>query len=240
MSSSSSLLFYPRGETGVLIIHGLSSSNVKYREFSKFLADNNISVKAPILSGHGTNPIYLRDYHAEDWIREISDEIRDFKKVARKIYLLGDSFGGNIALKLASQNNISGLILVSTPVYLTNHRWRKFLLSTLGLVKRYYIKENDSSFQTCGYSKIPVVSIRKMLKFITKETFFDLPCVKIPTLIFHSLGDKVVDKESAYFLYKKIGSANKKLFWVDNKTHSLLTSNKKDIIFKEILKFIRP
>ena len=48
--------FIKKGKTGILCVHGFTSSAWDYREFGKYLADKGYTVSAPLIAGHGTTP----------------------------------------------------------------------------------------------------------------------------------------------------------------------------------------
>src|SRR5438046_9958428 len=60
--------FYPGGETGCLLLHGLSPSPFTLRELGGYLAGQGITVAAPLLAGHGTSPEDLRTKTWPDWV----------------------------------------------------------------------------------------------------------------------------------------------------------------------------
>ena len=71
---------------------------------------------------------------------------------------------------------------------------------------------------------------------VTKEL---LPRVNCPTLVFQSRDDHVVIPDNAPFIIEKIGTKNKRLFWLENSYHVATLDNDKELIARETLKFIQ-
>lgn len=235
-----------KGETGILLIHGFTRSCKHLIELSRYLLEKNISVVAPRLAGHGTTLEDLMETNCYDWLRSAEQGLKTLRKNVKNVYILGDSFGGNLAINLAAKNKISGLILIGAPVRIKREILIKTLLPPVKLVRKYYNKSRlrhdiFGQFTEMGsYSKIPLSNLRQLLKFINEETEKNLRKIHASTLIAQATHDRIVNKKSAKLIYDYLNSDNKEIFLVNTKSHSLLIDNNVKIrIFKKIYEFIQ-
>ncbi len=89
-----------KSEIGVIIIHGLAEHKGRYEDFIKQLSNNNISVFAVDLRGHGESSGKRGD--AKDFFEYLTD-LHSFvcyikeKYPKLKLAIFGHSFGGQIA-----------------------------------------------------------------------------------------------------------------------------------------------
>ena len=72
--------FYKRGKTGMLLIHGFTSTPQELRYLAKYLADKNISVMAPLMKGHGRSPEAMLETNSKDWIDSAEKAYLELKK----------------------------------------------------------------------------------------------------------------------------------------------------------------
>jgi len=94
--------FKKRGKIAALLIHGFTSSPWEMKRIGNFLSKHNITVYAPLLPGHGTSPERLALMKYVQWVEYIGEQIKMLEKDYDEIYLIGSSFGGNLALITAT------------------------------------------------------------------------------------------------------------------------------------------
>ncbi len=236
--------FHKRGKTGVLLIHGFTSSPDEVRSVGDYLARKNYTVSAPLLKGHGTNPRNLLKIRPEQWQKQIIKEMNKLKKICSRVFILGSSFGGNLAFDYASKHRTAGIVTVGAPIL-----WRK---STLRKVP-YYIAKNVKIFQKKKYDytkvreeiikkkiqylNIPLITLGRVLKF-TKKSKKELNNIACPVLIMQSKLDAVVSRDTPEYIFNSIRSKIKKIVWFDKAYHVIIiddTVRKK--AFKEVTDF---
>ena len=103
------------GKKVALMIHGFTSSPKEFRRMGNTLARQGISVCAPLLPGHGTSPERLSIVKYNQWLEFIEEQIKMLEKDYDSIYLVGNSFGGNLAL-LSHNCSKKIKIRISTPL----------------------------------------------------------------------------------------------------------------------------
>ena len=101
MAGAEPFFIYPSTEVGVLLLHGFTSTPAQFMELAEYLAGKGVSVYAPLIAGHGTKPEDLEKTTSKDWIESCEKALDELSEKVKKVFVLGNSFGGNIAFKLA-------------------------------------------------------------------------------------------------------------------------------------------
>lgn len=235
-------------KVGVLLFHGFSSTCHQFKDLGPFLASKGFSVYAPLIAGHGTTPQDLAKTNCEHWKNSAKEAYLNFSKKVKKIVIVGNSFGGNLAFYLANEfnNSFAGIVSLGAPIRLRYQWLIKLRLYTYGWFKRYYRKPRlvyriDYTDMTdeVTYPVIPIKSIRDFFKFLKEETIPNLEKVKVPVLVAHGDIDPVVDPQSAAYIYEHLGSNHKAIFWFKSNRHVLTADGKKQELFEKIYDFIK-
>lgn len=236
--------FYKKGEKGVLLVHGSTSSPSDLRALGKYLADRDITVSAPLVKGHGTSPYCLAVTSWRDWVKSAEDALEELRKQVDKVYVGGNSIGGNIALYLAAKHDVDGVISLGTPIKFRKEAAFKIGFSILSLFKSFQRKwykrliDNDIQKNRVGYDVIPLNIINKGLAMVNASKKL-LPKITAPTLIMNSTKDFGVDEETVDYIDNNIGSKIKKIVWVKDAYHVFIVDKKKEESFKQICDFIK-
>src|SRR3989338_6226400 len=233
-------------ETIAILIHGFTGSPDDLKELAKYLVSKNISVKVPRLAGHGSYWTELEKTSYYDWWKTIEDEVKEASKRYKKIFLIGYSFGGNLALDIAARylNNISGVVTLGISVFLRKETIMKLALPFFHFFlkrykKKYIRKEHLYDYEDSGcYVCVPTKSVYDFYNFIKNYTKKELHRVKVPVLVIHSKDDAIAHPLSSQFVYDRIGSEKKELVMLDEVNHNPLTSKRRDIIFGKIKDFL--
>ena len=89
------------------------------------------------------------------------------------------------------------------------------------------------------YPLIPIKSLGEFLKFLKCETAPNLPKVKVPVLVGHANVDPVVHPKSATYIYERLGSQFKKIFWFDSNAHIVVNGKDRKMLFEKAYDFIK-
>jgi len=230
-------------EKGILFIHGFTSTAKDYVPLGKYLADKNISVHAILLKGHGTCPENMTTTNVYDWIKSAEEGLKKLKKHCKKVVVAGDSFGGNLALILASKYKVDGVITMGTPVRVKRKTitWILFLMNYffLNFKKKWYHKGLAKKIrERITYKHIPlgcILDLGKGVKISRKA----VKKVKAPILIMQSTTDFLVDERSVDYIFHNVKSKHKKVYWFKNGYHVFIMDKNKHIAFREIYDFIK-
>jgi carboxylesterase len=232
---------------GVLLIHGFTGSPSVLRFLGEHLnKKGGYTVKAPLLKGHGTSIEDMEKASWKDWVDDVKNAYKELEKECSKVYVVGYSMGGLLAIILASGVSPDKLVLIA-PALITLDKKAVF-----APIAKYFIKykvkipvkdlfpEEAPKYDlryNIGYDKYPMKSVCDLLKIenLAKKS---LSKVKCPTLIIQSPKDDLVDPKSGDLIYNKIDSEQKELFWLKESIHICTIGPEKNTINEKITEFI--
>lgn len=236
-----------KSECGILFIHGFGDSLWRINGFADLLK-KNFGLMGVLLAGHGTHHDDLLNYTPGDWLRDCENELLKFSKSHKKIYIVGISFGGNLAFDLAIKypDIVAGIICFETPIRITNHELIRICIPFAKPFMKYYNKNkelniNESKFlKSKGiYEKIPLISAERVLKYMENQRE-RLPLLKTPLMIIQSKKSDMVDEGNANYIFNNISSTQKEIYWIEQRLHSRMISEKtKILIYKKAIEFFR-
>ena len=230
---------------GVYIIHGFSSTTHEVRELAKFLGNNGFHSRADNLPGHATDIEDCNNTKYIEWLDFVEKGLAEMISQNEKVYIIGISMGGALALHLASMFPINGIITLAPVLFFKDQfllQWvnpiTKFFHKTVEKKKRFDKKIRDSlSFN--GYNKFPLIALDqyfKMAKIIKKE----LVKIKAPIMILSTKKDLTAPKINVSIISNKVKSEKKIIKEYLHPTHAMLMkSQDQNQIFKDILQFIK-
>ncbi len=220
---------------GVLLIHGLLASPAELKDYGHYLANQGFTVLGIRLKGHGTSPYALRDVSCEQWFASIRRGFNILKVHCPKLFVIGFSTGGALALQLAAENHaeILGLVVVSVPIKFINPAFMLVPLlyntnalvhwvSSLEGVKPFI--DNPPEHPDINYRNTPVRALYELRRMIQHMEAL-LPDIEIPSLVLYADEDPIVLPESAETVYKKLGATDKHLHAIKAKRHGILMEN---------------
>lgn len=97
----------------IVLVHGYGSSSDLFTSFAKKLNEIGVSAYAPDLRGHGrSGGMKLSAESFEDYIKDLEAFISLVKEQehTEKLFLLGHSLGGGIALRYSMEKDVGGII----------------------------------------------------------------------------------------------------------------------------------
>lgn len=232
----------------VIALHGFSSAPREVEKIAKYLNQYDINVYAPRLKGHGTVPEDLKDITYQNWYDSVSRSVTIATLKYKKIYLLGFSTGGLLAILSAKKKDFEfeGLICINTALNLNDIRVKTLIPAVSfwnDLVHSFnaneYAKEyitNHAQNPEINYDKHYIDSISE-LSMLMEKTKKSLKHIKTSTYIIQSSNDPVVNPSSAYEIYDAIENKNKKIEIVESNIHVIITEENTKL-FENIKNFI--
>jgi carboxylesterase len=222
-------------DVGVLLIHGFTSSPNDFRDLGNFLSEKNITVFAPLLPGHGTHPRDLKNIQHEDWLNFVQQSLDSLN--TKKKFVLGYSMGGTLALHLASQNDLNGIMAINAAIFLANE-YIPFI-PLVRIVETYSSTEPAKIIQFLNeervfYDSYPLDSVMELQELIN---VLDIHSITEPTLISQSDNDETVLPESANYIFNNINSQDKEIFILSNSTHANIQYQQ--VAFDKVYDFIQ-
>lgn len=231
-----SLQFISKGNTkAVICIHGFPSTPYTFTWCAQALHAQGFDVYAPLLPGFGTSPDDLVKTHFSHWLGALRSCYLDVRSSYGKVYLLGASLGGSLALSLAAETQAGisapdGICTIGTPVFMNRlHRGilkhpGLYFSRTAGWFTRAIkpgishggdeLTSVDGAHRWIGYRGLyprQIYSILMNLRKLRRK----LPRVDVPLLVIHAQGDRTVPSLNAWYLAQRIGSRDKRLWMID-------------------------
>ena len=232
--------FYIKGNNiGCLLIHGFTSSPYEFRFLVDHLKNKSYTVHVPLLPGHGRSHQVLKNCSWYDWYDSVKNELFQLKKICTKIFIIGLSMGGALALHLAAHYEVNGVVALAPGLYLKNKLapLAHFLYPFFPYKRKFSGPDISNNEKTLTYDKIPLKSLSQLLKFF-KHLEHDLQDIYAPTLVIFSKKDHVVQGKSAITIYKKIASTDKRILELNHSYHILTLDLEREKVFDEISYFI--
>lgn len=220
---------------GVLLVHGLLASPAELRAYGQYLVKQGYTVMGIRLKGHGTSPYALRDQTWEDWYGCVQRGFNILKVYCSRIFVVGFSTGGALALKLATEHypEMIGVVAISVPLKFVNpafmlvpllHGTNKLVawVSAFEGVKPFI--ESESEHPNINYRNVPVRALYE-LRVLIAEIDELLPQISLPTLILYGDDDPIVSPKSAPIIMGKLGSKHKRIQAIKSDRHGILMEN---------------
>ena len=246
MKGANSFFLKGKSKKGVLLIHGFTATPEEMRGLGEYLHKRKITVYAPLLSGHGTVPEQLLTVKYDAWIHDVQKALKVLEGSCDEVYVVGNSFGGNLAFLVGRSSKVKAIISMAAPfLFKKNESFGKTVLFALKYIKLFQKKKHPKKIQSLyqrtgrkSYDQIPLYALVQLLRSVEKSRQI-LPKIRKPVLLMQSTTDGVVAKESVEYVYNKIKSAKKKIYWVKDSIHVFIVDKKCEEAFKVIYKFIK-
>ncbi len=237
--------FYFKGKTkvGILLIHGFTASPQELKELGQYLHKKGFTVSCPLLRGHGTSPEQLFNYKYKDWLKQLRSELRILENDSEEIHIIGNSFGGNLAVLIANYSNkVRSLSLLASPFtsrFDRSMRLLAYIFKNLKLFKKKNlskkVKKVYQKSKRIFYAQVPISAVLELGRVVQKSRG-TLQKIKIPVLLVQAENDKIIPQNNANYLLSNLDDF--KIFLVPKSIHVFLIDNNKMMAFEEIYKFI--
>ena len=234
--------FYKGGDTGCLLLHGFTATPQEMRRLGQFLGQCGFTVHGVLLAGHGTHVQDLSTTTWRDWYDSAYNGWQRLSDCCTRVFAIGLSLGGGLALHLAAHVSLSGVVAMATPLVL-EPRW----LWMARILKHVtpYRKKGTSSIQNSealadrvAYAYEPTASLEQLLVFF-RHLYEDLPDVLIPALLMHSRHDTTVDPATMPRLHERLRTTDKQMTWLEEGGHIVTEDYGHQFVYREIRDFVK-
>jgi len=208
----------------LLILHGWGSNSERWQRVKELLEKKGIEVLVLDLPGFGKTLSPQKAWSRDDYINWIFQKVKE--RNWQKFNLLGHSFGGGLAVKIAATfpERIEKLILLS-PAIIQRKSIKTYLfyyISYLGKkvfslpgFKIFHPLAEKLIYKLAGTKDYYVADgiMKETMKKIGKEEPLEmiLEKIKIPTLILWGKKDDVLPIIDAYYIKEKIKGSELKI-----------------------------
>lgn len=228
------------GPVGALLIHGFGGSAAETRPMGEHFAAQGLTVRCPLLAGHGTTPEDLIGVRWQVWADEVESAFQDLQGCCETVFVGGLSMGSLLTLWLgAKYSDIAGLLIMAPAVKVKS--W--FLPLTLGL--RYLLKYPPPGFveeEALGdpeaihriwcYDRLPVWGGAE-LYLLQRRVNRALPRIRQPIHIFQGRLDNWLSPQAAQLVHDGVASTDKTLVWLEHSGHNLLVDGERESVWAQ-------
>lgn len=230
----------------VFAIHGFSGHPGEMQFLGEGVAKVlGATLALPAIAGHGTSPEHFGQTTAEDWYMSIESAYDELAEKYGEILVIGNSFGANLALKLARHRSPAAVACVSIPNLTRSQRvtlkavlalWRPF-------VGKYWTKpttgpqatEQIPGYTQLCYETIPLRAFHEAIRFAALEMRPEqIREITAPTVFVSAIKDPLVPLSAAKYYYEQISSKTKKLVAWDDPYHLIVQGKRKAKLVTEI------
>ena len=211
------------GRDAALCLHGLTGTPYEVRPIGEALAALGVRAVGPLLPGHGgAHDALVRATH-EDWIETVARAHSALRARHERVYTVGLSLGGLLALCHAAEAQVDALAVIGTPLRLGTR-----LAGLLPLVRRirpYLPKRRGSDIREAAararhpsMAVMPTASVIELVR-LQARTRAVLHRVEAPLLVAHGSLDSTVDPSNAQEIAASVSSLERELLWLPNSGH---------------------
>ena len=249
-----------KAKNAIILVHGWSEHSGKYEEVIQFFVENNYSVYAPDMRGHGLSE------GERGYIQRWSQYLEDLQKLHEiispnfpKPIIMGHSMGGLIAIRYAEGQayNHSISALITSGAYLQLAFEVNPLKSMFGTVMSNYFPKFSlkQEISANDFSSDPILQKKHASDPLNHSTvnsrwfteakkaqelaFDEADKLLIPCLIMHGSADSIATVEGSQKLFREISTDHKELLIYDGMQHEILMELNRKQVFKDVAKWLK-
>ncbi|HVS69275.1 MAG TPA: alpha/beta fold hydrolase [Mycobacteriales bacterium] len=230
------------GRVGAVLCHGLTGMPGSMRPWGEALAQQGLTVRVPLLPGHGTRWQDANKVRWQDWYATLESAVDDVRSRCDATFVMGLSMGGTLTVRLAEQRSadLAGVVLVN-PSLFTTRKDAKLLPLLRHVVPSLPPVGNDikkPGVTEPAYPKLPVKAAYQLSE-LWKLANADLSRLTTPMLVMTSRNDHVVEPANSERLIAGAGATDKTHIWLEDSFHVATLDNDFPRIVEESLAFVR-
>ncbi|OLN21826.1 carboxylesterase [Domibacillus antri] len=224
---------------GCLCIHGFTGAPYEVEPLADYLREQtDWKIVVPLLPGHG-EMLSLKNITCIDWIDCAELALLELLDECEKVYVIGFSMGGLIAAYLTARHPVCKLVLLSAAAKYVNmaqvkedvrdlvHDFRNKQLHQNELFLRY----REKLIMT------PPAAARQFQKVVrlARRSFKN---ITVPVFIAQGTSDGIVPVKSAAYIYYRVSSAERHLYYSKEAKHLICHTGNKEELFEKVFTFL--
>lgn len=231
---------FEAGNRAVLLLHGFTGHSADVRMLGRFLEKKGYTSHAPIYRGHGLPPEELLTASPDDWWEDVQAAFQHLRDLGYKeIAVAGLSMGGALGLKLAYSEQVKGVIPMCTPMFFDNEQQLK---AGFNLFSKEFKQFEQKDAETI-HDEVTEIMENSSLLFqqigtFIKEVNQNIDMIYTPTMVVQARKDKMINPESANFIYDHVEADQKEIKWYEEAGHVITLSGEKDQLHEDIYMFL--
>jgi carboxylesterase len=224
----------------VLCVHGLTGTPYEVRPPAEALAQAGFLCEGLLLPGHGSTPEELAVTPRNAWVEAVLRAHDALAERHARVYVLGLSLGGVLALALAQRRALAGAIVLAAPFDLgrlvrTAVPWLWPVVRSLP--KTPAILDDAARARHPGYDRMPLRAVNELL-LLAREVERELPAVRAPVQLIFSRRDPTVPPHNAERILRALPSGDRELHWLENSAHVLPVDRERDLVARRVVEFL--
>lgn len=242
------------GDTALLMVHGFAAGPITWGRMAPAFAERGYTCRALRLRGFGRPMDEYRAAQAKDWRAEIQAEVDHLRATHRKVWLVGHSMGGALAMLEAMDRPeaVDGVVLLAPLVEVSSRRSPLFKARTwFNIVERisFFTDLTEMAFPVDIHD--PVVganvirdqfvprSIYRQLFALTDALAGHADRFKAPVFLAYAPADLVTDADAAMRFVDASAAPRKQIFRADRSGHVVPWDLDWETLVDSIDQFIR-
>ncbi|PLX69838.1 MAG: hypothetical protein C0603_02580 [Denitrovibrio sp.] len=237
--------FTKGNDVGILIIHGFTGSPLEMQPLTDYLVEQGFSTYQVRVAGHGSKPENLNVTNYKDWYESARYGYFMLKRNCKKVFVMGESMGGLVALSVAGLNDVDGAILLSPCIKIRTFtaNFTPFAHHFIKMLPKVEAGDWTKDLKHIYYDKWPVVGLYQLFKY-TRYVSANIDKIKVPLLGFQFINDGVVSGRATAEFFAKAPSDDKTYVEFPDKRmrNHILVSEKniyRDEMFTKIAEWLR-
>jgi carboxylesterase len=225
-----------RGETALLLVHGINDSPAIWKKMAPRLADHGFTCRAMRLPGFAMPIDQYSQTSDEAWVEAIAREVDELRLSHARVCIVAHSLGGAaaIAYLLDRPDKVDRCVLIAPCAAVSDRRspllsvraWHK-----LGDATLFFTRVTETPFPNDAHDPAEQ-NYSSRTKYCPRQVFNELfelidenrdraKEFRTPLLMILSKDDQVIDWEAAYAFYKQTGSEEKRALFMKDAGHAI-------------------
>jgi carboxylesterase len=244
--------FFPGDSTGCLCLHGFTASPAELRWLGQDLAAQGCTVYGPRLPGHGTDPRDLNRHRWKDWYAAALDGYHLLRGQCERVFVIGHSMGGLLALLVASQVPVDGAAVLAAPLRFRQKgvamaRWLRFVRpysnqadagSLNTLIRQEQARRGEPIVGRVRYDLWSTRAVAELFA-VSQAAQQVLPRVEAPLLLIYSEGDQTVTADNMDYVRQQVRSQHIQAHLLQHSDHILPQDTDRETVFAYVSAFVR-
>jgi carboxylesterase len=241
---------------GCLVIHGFTGSPHEVHWLGEHMNQQGYTVYGPRLAGHGTTPQDMARSSWREWYADVLAGYLMLRARCHRVFPLGLSMGGSLALMLASHEKVDGVVAMSAP-YRMSLGWRWIPVTILSLtggmlpkllpspeqyallqavIAEQLVRGEKPSGRAC-YTVRPARSVIELARLLD-ELRAGLRGVTAPALLMHSRADNTVPFHALQQHLDAISSTEKQTLILEDSDHVITQDHDRGQVYQAAAEFV--
>ncbi|SET11111.1 carboxylesterase [Oceanobacillus limi] len=231
---------FEAGPRAVLLLHGFTGHSADVRMLGRFLEKKGYTSHAPIYRGHGQPPEELIKSNPDQWWEDVQQAFQHLKDLGyEEIAVAGLSLGGVLGLKLAYSENIKAIITMCSPMFFDNET--QLTIGFKAFSKEY--KQLEGKDETTINQELETLMDHSKPMFTELGNFItnvkrNVDTIYTPTMVVQARQDKMINTESATYIYENVEADEKEIKWYEESGHVITLDKEKDKLHEDMYAFL--